>query len=55
MDLLTIAEFCTLTKIGRDLAYQKCHSKLWRQNKIARKIGRRWRINLKKYMEVEWQ
>jgi len=52
--LLTIRQFAEELQITIPLARQRCNSKTFRDNKIARREGREWRSDWAKYRKIVW-
>lgn len=53
-NLMTIKQFAEILQITPDLARQRCNSRTFRENKIARREGKEWRIDYAKYRKVVW-
>lgn len=53
-NLMTIKQFAEILQITPDLARQRCNSRTFRENKIARREGRDWKIDFDKYRKVVW-
>lgn len=52
--LMTIKQFAAELQITPDLARQRCNSRIFRENKIARREGKEWRIDYAKYRKIVW-
>lgn len=52
--LMTIRQFADALQITPELARQRCNSKTFRDNKIARREGREWRVDYQKYRKIVW-
>ena len=47
---MTTEQFAELMKLKSCVTVQRmCRSREWRKNKLARKIGREWRIDVERY------
>lgn len=53
-NLMTVKEFAAAAKVCPDTVRTRCNSKQWRDNKIARREGRGWRIDWDRYRKVVW-
>jgi len=52
--LMTLKEFAAETKICISTARTRCNSKLYRDNKIARREGRGWLVDWDRYRKIVW-
>lgn len=52
--LMTIKQFAAELQITPTLARQRCNSRTFRENKIARREGKEWRIDWDKYRKIVW-
>lgn len=48
---MTTAEFAEMMKLSVMTILRRCRSKAWRTNKIAKKEGGEWRIDLNRYQQ----
>ena len=53
-NIMTVKEFAQEMKICVNTARTRCNSKLFRDNKIARREGRDWKIDYDKYRKIVW-
>ncbi|MBP2667490.1 MAG: hypothetical protein H6Q76_2470 [Firmicutes bacterium] len=53
-NILTLKEFAAEIKLTAETARIRCNSKLFRDNKIARREGRGWRIDWDRYRKIVW-
>jgi hypothetical protein len=51
---MTVKQFAEEMQITPTLARQRCNSSVFRQNKIARREGRDWRIDWDRYRKIVW-
>jgi hypothetical protein len=54
-NMMTVKQFAEEMKITPELARQRCNSRVFRENKIARREGREWRIDYGKYRKIVWE
>jgi hypothetical protein len=52
--LMNIKDFAAETRITPEIARQRCNSKIYRENKIARREGKEWRIDWDRYRKIVW-
>lgn len=52
--IMTLKEFAAEIKVCINTARTRCNSKLYRDNKIARREGRDWRIDYDRYRKIVW-
>jgi len=50
-EYLTPAQFAEMMGFSVFTAIERCKSKAWRVNKIAKKEGRFWRIDMNRYQK----
>ena len=49
---MTTDQFAELLKLKSVVTVQRmCRSREWRKNKLARKIGKQWRIDVERYQK----
>jgi hypothetical protein len=54
VELLTLKEFAERIKTCTETARQRCNSRTFRENKIARREGRGWLVDWNRYRKVVW-
>lgn len=52
--LMTVKEFAESIKVTVKTARIRCNSKIFRDNKIARREGRDWKIDWDRYRKIVW-
>lgn len=53
-NIMTVKQFAETMQITPTLARQRCNSSVFRNNKIARREGKEWRIDYDKYRKIVW-